>query len=50
MGRIDWLSLYLTPRQLKNGAGDVILRVRRLPAHGFDCLLEKLSHASMMRA
>jgi hypothetical protein len=29
MGRIDRLGLYLTPGQVKNGAGDVILGVRR---------------------
>ena len=29
MGRTDRFGLYLTPRQVKNGAGDDILRVRR---------------------
>ncbi len=29
MGRIDRLDLYLTSRQVKNGAGNVILGVRR---------------------
>ena len=29
MGRIDRLGLYLTRRQVKNGAGDVILGSRR---------------------
>jgi hypothetical protein len=36
---------------VKNGAGDVILGVRRQPAaHGFDCLFQKLDHRSIIKS
>ena len=38
MGRIDRLGLGLTPRQMKDGAGDVILLIEG--GHGFEVLEE----------
>jgi hypothetical protein len=35
---------------MKNGAGNLILRVSRQPAHSVDRLFQELCHASMIRA
>jgi hypothetical protein len=50
MRRIDQLGLSVARRQIKNGARDFVLRLRRQPTHGFERLFQELGHLPIIAA
>ena len=49
VGGIDFLGLSLVACQGQHRAGDLILTVRREPAHCLECFFQKLGHAGKVR-